>query len=169
MERRLYRDTDRKVIGGVCAGLADYFDVDVALVRVIFILALIMKGGGGLLYIILWIVLTPKTDINPVVDFSAMPPPPEPLPVKKTVSTPSLVIGLVFIMFGIYFLLDQYNLIPDLDLDKFWPIVLIVIGLVLMMGFWKRNRVDEQPEGTLGDDTKEKDNKDASIDNPENL
>src|SRR5476649_1307276 len=57
MEKKLYRDEHHKVIGGVCAGLADYFGIDVSIVRLVFVLTLILKGGGGLLYIILWIVL----------------------------------------------------------------------------------------------------------------
>ncbi len=55
--RKLYRDMDRKVIGGVTGGLAHYFDIDIILVRVIF-LVLIMGGGVGFWgYIILWVVL----------------------------------------------------------------------------------------------------------------
>jgi phage shock protein C len=54
---RMMRSSTDKKIGGVCAGLADYFDLDVTLVRVIWILAFFFAGTGGLLYIILWIVL----------------------------------------------------------------------------------------------------------------
>lgn len=48
--------TDKK-IAGVCAGLADYFDLDPTIVRVLWFLAVFCAGTGLLLYIILWIVL----------------------------------------------------------------------------------------------------------------
>ncbi|HEV7332676.1 MAG TPA: PspC domain-containing protein [Flavisolibacter sp.] len=59
---RLYRDADDKIIGGVCAGIANYVNVDPAIVRLLF--AIITFGGFGfgfLLYILLWIVLPAKT------------------------------------------------------------------------------------------------------------
>jgi phage shock protein C len=60
MEKKLYRDEHRKSIGGVCAGLAEYFGVDVSVVRVIFVLSVLLKGIGLLPYIVLWIVLPKK-------------------------------------------------------------------------------------------------------------
>ena len=64
MDKKLYRDEYRKKIAGVCAGLADYFNIDVAIVRVVFLLALIFHGGGGLIYIIFWIVLPKKPYVS---------------------------------------------------------------------------------------------------------
>lgn len=55
---RLYRDSDDKFIGGVCAGIANYLNVDPAIVRILF--AIITFGGFGLgilIYILLWIIL----------------------------------------------------------------------------------------------------------------
>ncbi|MFO7615784.1 MAG: PspC domain-containing protein [Bacteroidales bacterium] len=54
--RRMYRDPDDKPIGGVCSGLAYYFNTDPLLIRILFIIALFM-GFGFLLYIVLWIAL----------------------------------------------------------------------------------------------------------------
>jgi phage shock protein PspC (stress-responsive transcriptional regulator) len=48
--------TDKK-IGGVCAGLADYFDMDPTILRVIWLLLVICGGTGLLAYVILWMVL----------------------------------------------------------------------------------------------------------------
>ena len=57
VRRKLYRDPDSRVIGGVAAGLAKYFNIDVILVRVLFILLSFLGGPGVLIYIILWIVV----------------------------------------------------------------------------------------------------------------
>ena len=42
---------------GVCAGLADYFNIDVVVIRAIFILGFFCGGGFGLVYLILWLVI----------------------------------------------------------------------------------------------------------------
>src|ERR1700739_836185 len=55
--RRLMRTSRDKKVGGVCAGLADYFDLDPTLVRVVWLLAILFGGTGFLAYVILWIVL----------------------------------------------------------------------------------------------------------------
>jgi len=55
-EKRLVRSSTDKMIGGVCGGLAAYFEVDPVLIRVAFVVAL-LSGFGGLAYIVLWIVL----------------------------------------------------------------------------------------------------------------
>lgn len=56
--RRIFRDPDDRVFGGVCSGLAHYFGIDRVIVRLLFVLFLIF-GIGLLVYIILWIV-TPE-------------------------------------------------------------------------------------------------------------
>jgi phage shock protein PspC (stress-responsive transcriptional regulator) len=53
---RMYRDTDHRAIGGVCAGMAAYWDIELWLVRLIFFI-LAMMGVGILIYLILYIVL----------------------------------------------------------------------------------------------------------------
>jgi phage shock protein C len=55
--RRLMRSSRDKKIGGVCAGLADYFDLDPTIVRVVWLLSVLFAGTGFFIYLILWIVL----------------------------------------------------------------------------------------------------------------
>jgi phage shock protein PspC (stress-responsive transcriptional regulator) len=56
-QRRIYRDPDGRIIGGVCSGLGAYFNWDPLIWRVIFV-ALVIAGGFGLaLYLILWIIV----------------------------------------------------------------------------------------------------------------
>lgn len=58
--RRLYRDTDDKIIGGVCAGMSHYWRVEPLLLRIIIILLTVFGVFPGLIiYIILWIVIPP--------------------------------------------------------------------------------------------------------------
>lgn len=55
--RKLYRDTDDVRIAGVCSGLALYFGIDTALVRILMLVALIAGSVGFWLYVILWIAV----------------------------------------------------------------------------------------------------------------
>jgi phage shock protein PspC (stress-responsive transcriptional regulator) len=56
--KKLYRDSDSRIIGGVCSGLSHYFNIDKLLVRVIFFILLIATSGVALpVYIILWIAV----------------------------------------------------------------------------------------------------------------
>ena len=55
--KRLFRDTDQALLGGVCAGLGHYFDIDKTVIRILFALLFIFFGTGILLYIILLFVV----------------------------------------------------------------------------------------------------------------
>ena len=54
--KRLYRDPNGS-IGGVCSGVAHYFDLDVALVRILFLVFVLTFGTGVLAYLIGWLVI----------------------------------------------------------------------------------------------------------------
>ncbi|MCK9639497.1 MAG: PspC domain-containing protein [Prolixibacteraceae bacterium] len=55
--RRLYRDPDDKVLGGVCGGLGAYFAIDPVIIRILFVLIFFLGGSGVLVYLVLWIVV----------------------------------------------------------------------------------------------------------------
>ena len=56
-KKRLTRSNNR-MIGGVCAGIADYFEWDITLVRIIYVLATFFTAfSGGLVYLILWLIM----------------------------------------------------------------------------------------------------------------
>jgi phage shock protein PspC (stress-responsive transcriptional regulator) len=55
--RRLFRDPDDHLVAGVCAGIANYFDIDAVWVRLAFALFFPVAGTGFLLYVILWIIV----------------------------------------------------------------------------------------------------------------
>jgi phage shock protein PspC (stress-responsive transcriptional regulator) len=64
MAKKLYRSETDKIIAGVCGGIAEYLNIDSAIIRIIFILASISEGFGLMLYIILWVVLPTKENID---------------------------------------------------------------------------------------------------------
>jgi phage shock protein C len=190
MDKRLYRDESRKMVGGVCAGLSEYLNIDVSILRAIFLLALILKGGGGLIYIVLWIVL-PKKDYytgprpqqppfssytppynQPFVDYTVPPaspfgsptdfsvPPVNP-PVKKGPSNTTLIAGLILTLVGIFILIDEFDIIPDWDFRHLWPIILIIVGVVLVStGFGKKEVVEPKSANFTQPETNDNSQKD---------
>lgn len=57
MKKRLVRNTDEGLLGGVCAGIADYMDMDVTLVRLLWIVLSYALGVGIITYLIIWIIM----------------------------------------------------------------------------------------------------------------
>ena len=55
-EKKLSR-SNNKMIGGVCAGIAEYLGLDPTIVRIVWVLLLFFAGFGILLYLILWIIM----------------------------------------------------------------------------------------------------------------
>lgn len=65
MEKKLFRNEHDKMIAGVASGLADYMQVEVTIIRLLFALSTIFMAGGGLLaYIIMWIIVPVNNDPN---------------------------------------------------------------------------------------------------------
>lgn len=59
--KRLYRSRKEKVIGGVCGGIGEYFDVDPTIVRLIWILITVLSAGLGIIgYLVAWLIIPKK-------------------------------------------------------------------------------------------------------------
>jgi phage shock protein C len=55
--RKLYRSKTNRKLAGVCGGLAQYFNVDATLIRVLFVLLAVLGGSGLVLYLAMWIIV----------------------------------------------------------------------------------------------------------------
>ncbi len=58
--KRLYRSKKSKILGGVCGGLAEYFNVDPVVIRLLWVVLTLVYGVGILAYIIAWIIIPEK-------------------------------------------------------------------------------------------------------------
>ncbi|MBE3577925.1 MAG: PspC domain-containing protein [Limnochordales bacterium] len=58
--RRLFRSKRQRILGGVCGGLAEYFGLDVSLIRLAWILFVLLGGSGILAYLLAWFVIPPE-------------------------------------------------------------------------------------------------------------
>lgn len=146
--KKLQRDTQHSVIGGVCSGLANYLGIDVVLVRLLFVVAFLVFGTGFLVYLIMWLVMpagnsaparanyysTPNGDaVEAEVVAEEVPQEKKqedknnPEPNKKG----SLIAGLVLIGLGALGLLHRF--VPEFNWSTAWPVLLIILGIFFLL------------------------------------
>ncbi|RKX22511.1 MAG: PspC domain-containing protein [Candidatus Zixiibacteriota bacterium] len=128
MNKRLYRSEENKIVGGVCGGIGEYFEIDPVLVRIITVLLIMAPGVGVLAYIIGWIII-PKR-------------PPEVAAAQAEYQFSSwnkYISGLILVAIGAILLVRENWF--WFDWDEFWPIVLILGGLALI--FRRKKPKDE--------------------------
>lgn len=66
--KRLYRDPDNRVLGGVCGGLGSYFNIDPVLFRLLFVVIFLVFGTGLIIYLILWLITPEATTMAQKMD-----------------------------------------------------------------------------------------------------
>jgi phage shock protein C len=66
-KKRLLRSMTDKQVAGVCAGIANYFNVDPTIVRLAFVLATLIGGPGLIIYIALWIAMPENKDEDTII------------------------------------------------------------------------------------------------------
>ncbi|MDH7515587.1 MAG: PspC domain-containing protein [Bacteroidota bacterium] len=136
MKKKLYRSRRDRIIAGVAGGLAEYFEVDPVLVRLIFVVLTFIHGIGVIGYILLWIIVRREPipfPLSPEVTGEGGDIP-GPIPREEKDSGADtkerkktrFIFGGVLIVIGILFLLD--NLLPFLGLGDIWPVLLILLG-----------------------------------------
>ena len=124
--KRLERDLQNRVLGDVCSGLGNYFDMEPTIWRVLFFLLFWLGLSGLLIYIILWMVMPAKLSGPNVQDAEIVGEGGE---VKK--SNGNMTAGLILIGIGAISLLARY--VPQISWHTAWPIILIAIGLFLII------------------------------------
>lgn len=123
-ERRLYRSTTDRVIGGVCGGLGEYFAVDPIWFRIGFVLLALGGGSGVLIYLLMWLIIPEQPE--------GYTPPEN----GRGSLSGTAVIGMVLIFVGTIALINTFA--PSLG-QYFWPAVLVLGGLALVMGGLNRD------------------------------
>ena len=71
--KKIYRDGEKRVFGGVCSGLGHYFNIDPVWIRIIFILLVLLYGTSLLVYFILWIVIPKANTVSEVLEMKGEP------------------------------------------------------------------------------------------------
>lgn len=133
MTKHLYRSRTHRVVGGVCGGLGEYFDLDPVLVRILTVLLFMLPGVGILTYIIAWIII-PERDYGE-----------EEIESKRNLSPwNNYLPGLLLIGFGCALLARTYFFY--FDWSGFWSVALILGGAGLIVYSMKRKAFGDLPE-----------------------
>jgi len=161
MRDRLYRSRDERVLFGVAGGVAEWLDIDPAVVRIVFALLVLTLGAGVLLYLVMALVIPEEpmgiaTPSAPGVSGAG----PE-APAASWTDTRAehraarraargdregrgvVIFGAILVIVGAWFLLRRY--VPALDGDILGPVVLIVIGAFLLAGAMGRGGKTKPP------------------------
>jgi len=138
--KKLYRSREDRIIGGVCGGIAEYFNIDPVLVRIIAVLTILINGIGIIAYIIAWIIIPQEPDQKPEKEKGGLREKAEEIVqdigehIRKGSNSDrkrsNAVVALILISLGILFLLN--NFLPRFNFGRLWPLILIVIGLAIL-------------------------------------
>lgn len=146
MEKKLHRIPDQAVFGGVASGIAQYLQIDVVIVRVLFVVMLFLPippnfGWTAFIYIILWAVLPTGPAVAPS-NFDHIAPKPHDLEADRKRSDQTVkILGGALVLFGALMLLDDMPIWYEIK-PYFWPVALIMIGAFLILR--QRDREHEQ-------------------------
>jgi phage shock protein C len=136
MNKKLYRSRTERMIAGVCGGLAEYFDIDPTLVRLITVALVLAWGTGILAYFIFWFVV-PQRPLNlSAADNPVESAPAGDLPESDEGGEPSsapLLIGVILTVLGFLFLIGNFISLAWLSFSRLWPLVLIAIGIIIIL------------------------------------
>ena len=163
--KKLQKGKDR-IIAGVASGLAEYFDVDIWLVRLVFILLLLLNPPAGIItYVILWVVM-PSPEEQEMYNATGQDVvPPEPVDIKND---SNIFLGVLLITIGMILLLDKFFM--WISWKKLWPVILIIIGVYIIYDQLKENQGKSNENLTVDEtQTEEIKNNEPSDLNDKNL
>lgn len=155
MEKRLYRSRTDRMIWGVCGGLAKYFGIDPTIVRLIAVL-LIFAGGFGIVAYIILAIVVPLEGTQAAIPQDVIKENVEEMKESATQMGEDIrasftkgstseqraknagpyIIGFILIIIGAIFLLS--NFVWWFRWSYLWPVILIAIGLLIMIGVRRR-------------------------------
>ncbi len=153
MKNKLYRSKKDCVIGGVCGGIAEYFDIDTTLVRLLAVLVFFFGGSGIVAYIIGWIIIPQNPNVNTEdnsenkgeikgkikkgvdkVDKKVEENLPEERSKGNSERNRNIILGIILIIVGLVFMgTTFFPWITWIAWGTFWPVIIIVVGLVIMI------------------------------------
>jgi len=161
MERRLYRSRTDRMIWGVCGGLAEYFHIDPAIVRIIAVLLIFANGFGIIAYIIMTMVVPlegskssgPQETVRENVAEMRETTQEISQKVKETFSEPvtssgekpsrsyirsMTALGILVVLIGVLVLLAQLNVFWWFSWGTLWPLILVAIGALIILSVRRR-------------------------------
>ncbi len=144
-DKRIYRSLVDRIIGGVCGGFAEYFEIDPTLVRVIWVMLCFLGGVGFFAYFASLVVMRD----NPNQDATQ----------RKRDQNGGVIVGVIVILIGLLILSSRWNWhffnfspfqfrMLYFDWDRFVPVVIILAGILYIYHILKREKKMETSKPT---------------------
>lgn len=141
MPTRLERSQRDKMIAGVCGGIAEYLQIDVTWVRLVFAVLAVFGGIGVIAYIVLLIIM-PMSGQRVIAGEPSAMPADTTVPYSATPLEPRAPIdterrrqtaGFALIAIGVIFLLNNQGAFRFLEWRYIWPLALVAVGVLLLV------------------------------------
>jgi phage shock protein C len=138
MAKKIYRSRKDSMIAGVCGGIAEYFNIDSTLVRLLVILIVLLGGVGIIAYIIAWVIIpqSPEQITNSDKEYNQEKNADISQGDYKEDHHRNVWGGLILIFLGLFFLMR--SLFPRFVLTNFWPVILVVAGIIFIFQSFSR-------------------------------
>ncbi len=140
--RRLTRSSRERMWAGVAGGLAEYFDIDPTLMRLMWVVATMVTAGLFVaVYFVMWVIMPLDRELPPAGAPPEPPPPATPVSQRHDdwyghyhyqVARKKRSAGLVLIVLGLLFLGAQSGVFRWINWSVAWAVVLIVLGAALL-------------------------------------
>jgi phage shock protein PspC (stress-responsive transcriptional regulator) len=140
---KLYRSQTDRVIAGVAGGLGEYFKIDSSLIRILFVVITLFGGSGILLYLILWLIIPAREEDEDIREniknnFQEIKTQTQSLAMASNFDSRRWA-GVILIVIGLVFLLENLGFFAPFLVRKFWPLILVIIGLAIFLKNEKNN------------------------------
>ena len=146
--KRLYRSRKNRMLGGVCGGIAEYFNIDPVIVRLI-VVALFFVGGSALLAYVIALIVIPYEPFELAAGGNKEAAPAAAAVQAQASQSASdavpLFLGIVLIVIGGVFLMHNlpvfdpfYGWARHFVRHFFWPSLLIILGIFIIARGWKK-------------------------------
>lgn len=138
--KKLYRSESDRVIAGVCGGIAEYFNFDPNILRLILFVISFVGGSGIILYFVAWLIIPSKSTKKSTGEDQIKQNAKEirERARKLTKSNSKMWVGILLLIFGISFLFQNFGMIRPGIIIKFWPLALIAIALTMLTNDGKK-------------------------------
>lgn len=140
--KKLYRPKAGRILGGVCAGIASFLDYDPTIIRLAFIVVTLLGGSGILIYLILWLIIPSEGSPSEISQQNIKAGADEMRERAQSFAeeaksyskkgNPRQTIGIILIILGAFFLLQNFSFFRFDFLFKFWPLLLIIAAIYLI-------------------------------------
>lgn len=174
MEKELKRNEQEGMIGGVCAGLAEYVDIDKTWVRLLFVLSVFLGFSGfgivgPIIYVVMWIALPRKPFVFPNISgdfheetstgsnatgaYDQVETAYRDLENKK--NSDKRLAGIILLVIGAFLLVIQLDIITWTEIMRVWPVVFVVVGIFTISTSFGRKKVANSRQEYTVDKNKE--------------